>query len=485
MFSIYQVIKPKRINGTIALLCLLVSPCSIAVELPDLHNNQDLISPQQEQTIGRLVAGKLNQLPESHALAPKLWLQDLIQPLVNHSQLNDQPLDIFLIHNNSINAFATPGSLIGVYSGLILTIDDVEEFSAVLAHEIAHISQRHYAYRRAEQQQNSPAYLAAFIASLLVATQVDGDLGYAGIQATLTALTHQTMAHSRAHEQEADRIGMDLMQASGLDGQKMLNMLNHLDSPLVQQDPKWAWARSHPIATQRMADLTLRLQNSNSQGQFPTQYQTDFMLLRLLLQSQLLDTTVANITSIAQTIDNTDTQQALYNQFAQGLIYEQQKQWPAAQTTFAQLSEQYPYNTLIWDRWMHSLSQQNRHQDLINQAQQRLDIAISQDLAHYYLSTSYASLKDMPNAFLHLKKLIASQPNWIGGWTLMAEWTAQVGDLTEHRLAKARWHLLRAEADAAKQQLLILPTSDTLTPQQENTAQALNQAIDLLQNLKL
>ena len=459
------------------LLGIGFSHISIANQLPVIKDNGNLISLQQEKVIGQLVAGKLNRLPESTVLVQKLWLKDLIQPLINHSQLHDKTLFIFLVYDKTINAFAAPGGVIGVHSGLILKIPDVEALSAVLAHEIAHISQRHYAHRLASQEQSSPAYIAAIVASLVVATNVDAELGMAGVQATINTLIHTNMAYSRAHEGEADRMGFDLMQSSGLDGGKMLNMLSHLDSPFIKQDPNWAWARSHPYAKERIADLTLRVQNSHSKDSFPDQYQIDYQLLRLMLTAQLLDPTHTNIATLSESIGNAGPHYTLYKAFADGLISMHKKQWQKAQSIFSKLSQQHPHNTFIWDQWMQSLLQQGRYAEIIEQSRIRLTMAIGIDMALYYLAQSHAKLNNIPKALSYLKKLIKRQPDWIGGWSMLSEWTAESGQLIEHRLAKVQWHLLRAEVEFSRQQLLLLDV-DQLSEEQRATIQQITKQLD-------
>lgn len=438
---------------------LLVFGCNISFahnsNLPNIASNQNqLISLAEEQQIGQLVAGSLNQVTNSQSLAIKLWLNDIVRPLINHSSLDDKQLQIFLVNNKNINAFAAPGGVIGVHSGLILEAQQVDELVAVLAHEIAHISQRHYAYRIAKEKRQAPIYLGAFLASIVLASEVDGDIGEAGLHATQTALMHSQMGYSREHEREADRVGLELMHTAGFDVRKMLTMLDLLHSPYTQQDPNWAWARSHPVSEERVADIAARIEQLPT-NETSTHYQIDYQLLRILLATDLTDTTKQSLASISQQLDPLDNEFALYQDFALAMAYLKQQQWQEAEAILAALVKLYPTHGFIWDRWMHSLLQQGKYQDVISYGKEFMQLGFHRNLAHYYLATASFALQDMSSAMKFLDKIMQAQPLWIGGWEMLAQWSGQSADLSTHRYAMAQWHLLRGEFEQAKEQAFL------------------------------
>ena len=437
------------------MLVLSFSHAVVAKTLPSIANAQSsLISPVEEKRIGKLVAGNLNRLPASHKLAVRLWLSDLVRPLLNQSNLKDKQLQLFLLNNRSINAFATPGGIVGVHTGLILETKQVDELVAVLAHEIAHISQRHYAHRRASEERMAPVYFGAFLASILVASKVDANIGEAGIHATQAALIREQMSYSRANEQDADRVGLQLMHASQFDTSKMLSMLELLGSPLNEQDPNWAWARSHPISEHRIADMAARVEqlpNSTSS----VHYQTDFQLLRIMLATQLTDTTKKSLDNVSKQLDPLDDNYHLYQQFAEAMVLLQQRQWAPAAALLETLSAQQPTQSFIWDRWLYALLAQGDYQQVIAQSRTAEQLGLHIALTHYFRAQAYNALSDMAQANKHLNKLLQAQPLWIGGWQLLAEWSGQTANLSTHRVAMAQWHLLRGEFDQAREQTLL------------------------------
>lgn len=469
-------------TGIVLLATCLGSSLSLANQLPAIDSNQSkLISPAEEHRIGRLVAGNLNRLPASNNLAIRLWLSDLIRPLLNHSDLPNKDIELFLVNDRSINAFASPGGVMGVHTGLILKVASVEELIAVMAHEIAHISQRHYAHRRADQESKSPLYMGAFIASMVLASNVNANVGEAAIHATNAAMVRDQMAYSRANEQEADRIGLALMQSSGFDTSKMLSMLNYLDSPFVENDPNWAWARSHPISEQRIADVSARINSQANNPQRAAYYQQGFALLQILLATQLTDPTKQSLQDVITGLDLLADDYLLYEEFAQAMLAIQQQQWPSATQTLTKLSHDYPSQMLIWERWMWCLLQQGHYAELIKQTKLRRDLGFNQILSYLYEAAANEAMGQVDEAMRLMNKLVTQQPQWVMGWQLLAEWQAKYGDLAAHRLAKAQWHLLRGEFEQAQEQALLGQQIAGLTDAQED---ALARLLDEVKELE-
>ena len=133
------------------ILLLLVSPTIFSQEkdlnLPNLGDRvSGVVSLEQERMIGQ---GFLEQV---YAQAPLIndpiiqeYTELLIYRLSETSQVRDRDFTIVLIDEKSLNAFAAPGGVIGVNGGLFLNADNEAQLASVLGHELAHLSQRHFA----------------------------------------------------------------------------------------------------------------------------------------------------------------------------------------------------------------------------------------------------------------------------------------------------------------------------------------------------
>ena len=184
------------------------------------------------------------------------YLEHLIYRLAAHSELSDKRLDLVLIKNKNINAFAAPGGIIGLHHGLFLYGETEHELSAILAHELAHLSQRHFARRLDESKKNSVISLAGFLASIILAATASGDAAMAAITSTQGIAQSKTLRYSRDREAEADRVGIQTLALAGMDPRAMALMFERLQksSRYTRANEIPEFLRTHPVTKSRIAD---------------------------------------------------------------------------------------------------------------------------------------------------------------------------------------------------------------------------------------
>ena len=201
----------KNINSKLAkafallVLLNLFSLLSSEETLPELGDaSSSAISLSSEYKLGRLYMAQLRgTLPDLQDPIIQDYTEHMIYRISEYSQLEDRRLEIMLIDNKGINAFAAPGGVIGIYSGLIYHSDSEGQFASVISHELAHLSQRHFARRIQRQQDRSLANALIILASVAIAASSQPEAVMAGQQ----ILAQQALSYSRSNEQEADRIG--------------------------------------------------------------------------------------------------------------------------------------------------------------------------------------------------------------------------------------------------------------------------------------
>jgi beta-barrel assembly-enhancing protease len=233
---------------------------SDASPLPELGDPAGgIISPDQEYRLGR------NWLRQLHSQVPVLndplvqeYVEHLVYRLASHSDLKEPDLAIVVINSRDINAFAVPGGVIGLNAGLIIHAEREDEVAAVIAHEIAHVSQRHFVRRYADSQRLNRAMLAAMLASLAVAIAGDTDAGVAGMMASQAAAIQQQLAYSRHHEREADRVGMQILVNAGMDPDAMPRFFERLQRNRQFAGRPMEFLSTHPITEERIADSRAR-----------------------------------------------------------------------------------------------------------------------------------------------------------------------------------------------------------------------------------
>jgi len=230
--------------------------------LPDLGDiSQEVISPQQERQIGeqsmRQIRADKSYLDDPEVADYLNWLGDI---LVSNSTEPGQPFEFFAINDNSVNAFALPGGFVGVNTGLILTTQSESELASVLSHEISHVTQHHLARMISGQKYDSLASLAVIAAAILSARS-NPDAAMAGIVGVQAGGIQRQLNFTRLHEQEADRIGIGILQKSGFDVRAMPAFFERLQkATLLLEGNTPPYLRTHPLTNDRIADMANRVQ---------------------------------------------------------------------------------------------------------------------------------------------------------------------------------------------------------------------------------
>ncbi len=178
------------------------------IELPDMGDSSGtLITPAEEKEFGEAFFRSLHsQISINQDAEIQQYIQTIGEKLVANSDLPSNPFHFFVVLENDINAFAGPGGYIGVNSGLILITEAESELASVMAHEIAHVTQRHlYRAYEASSRLSIPT-AAATLAAVLLGTQSPA-LGQAAIVAIQAGSVQFQIDFTRENEAEADRVG--------------------------------------------------------------------------------------------------------------------------------------------------------------------------------------------------------------------------------------------------------------------------------------
>ncbi|WP_339414273.1 M48 family metalloprotease [Pseudomonas sp. EA_35y_Pfl2_R5] len=251
----------------LTLACLLAAP-AMASDLPSLGDaSSAIVSPQQEHQLGRawlsLVRGQVSQLDDPQL---KDFVETSVYRLSETSQLQDRRLEFVLLNSPQINAFAAPGGIVGVNGGLFLYAQTEAEYASVMAHELAHLSQRHFARGLEAQQRMQIPVMAGMLAGIIAAAAGAGDLGIAAIASTQAAAMQEQRRFSRQNEQEADRIGLVNLEKAGFDPRAMPSMFERLMRQYRYDRKPPEFLLTHPVSESRIADTRNRAEQYNATG---------------------------------------------------------------------------------------------------------------------------------------------------------------------------------------------------------------------------
>jgi len=264
---------------------LLPTPggATVSNELPDLGDaSSAIVSLDVEREIGQQLLRQVRaQVPTVRDPILKYYTELQLYRLAEHSELKRSQLFPVLIDAPEINAFAAPGGVVGINLGLYLASEDVDEYSAVIAHELAHLSQRHFARQIEMQQRQTLPYLAAMLASIAIAATTGGDAGLAAITSTQAAMQANQLRFSRGREQEADRIGINTLYAANLDPAAMGTMFERMQRSYRFSRKPPEFLLTHPVTESRISDARNQVAN------YPKRVRAedpDFMLMRARAQ---------------------------------------------------------------------------------------------------------------------------------------------------------------------------------------------------------
>jgi predicted Zn-dependent protease len=229
------------------------------LRLPDIGSSaSSLLSPDEETSIGESMMREMrgmNVVMDDPLLGD--YVESLGYRLVAQSDRPEQGFTFFLVRDEAINAFAAPGGYVGVNTGLVTTAENESELAAVLAHETAHITQKHLV-RAFESAKNMSIPIALAMLGALIAAQSAGssDAAQAAVVGG-TALMQQTQINfTRHNESEADRIGIGLLARTGYAPDAMATFFGRMSratrSEGGQNVPEFL--RTHPVTTTRISE---------------------------------------------------------------------------------------------------------------------------------------------------------------------------------------------------------------------------------------
>ncbi len=264
-----RIVRRRARRGAVGvLLCFAAGLLSFGasaqarhIELPELGDaSSAFVSPVQERRLGEAWLRMFrSRVPTVNDPLLTDYLEHLLARLAAVSQLSDTRLSLVVVRNPSINAFAVPGGVVGIHDGLLLHAQHEDELGAVLAHELAHLSQRHFARGVEQQARSGVPNMLALLSSIVIAATVGGDAGLAAMTATQAAAQQSRLRFSRQNEQEADRIGMQTLANAGMDPEAMPRMFERmLDATRLYGSRPPEFLLTHPVTESRVADSRAR-----------------------------------------------------------------------------------------------------------------------------------------------------------------------------------------------------------------------------------
>jgi predicted Zn-dependent protease len=319
-----------------------------ASDLPDMSGPFNaMLSKADEYQIGLMAMQQLRdqgQVLEDPEVTT--YLQSLGSRLAAQTRDDDQNFQYYPLRDPVINAFATYGGFVLIYTGLILAMDNEAQLAAVMAHETGHVRQRHLARALQAQTRMSLASTAAMLAALILgaASGAGGQAMEGTVAMAQGIMMQQSINFTRSEEAEADAVGMGLLAGAGFDPYAMADAFEALQrGEGLEESVIPALLLDHPVTTERVAEARSRA------SQYPRAHSENSMIYELV-RERVRVLVAPPETNMIQYYANLQTQRALSpaERYGQALAQMRGGQAHAAVLTLRELQNTYPHETMLY-----------------------------------------------------------------------------------------------------------------------------------------
>ncbi|AWL11864.1 Putative beta-barrel assembly-enhancing protease [Saliniradius amylolyticus] len=342
------------------------------------------ISIDKERLVGDAIMRQMRgQAPVVGDPLLNEYIQDLGNRLVAQADNTKFPFNFFLVNNPEINAFAFYGGYIGVHTGLIYQASTESELASVLAHEVAHVTQRHIARRMESAQRSGPLQIASMLGGILLA-MADPEAGMAAISASSAAGQQASINYTRDNEKEADRIGLRILYQAGFDPTAAASFFDRLVEKYRHKSKPPAFLLTHPLPESRVADARARAGAYNSQERGSS---LAFFLAKARIQALYMFDADKNQSYFRRQLDQAHPGLQLAARYGLALSLMRAEQPKQAQAQLTPLMDAHPDNLFFLDAMTDILLDQQNY----DQAMKMLAPHLANKPRNQVLALNYAN----------------------------------------------------------------------------------------------
>ncbi|MDO6824632.1 M48 family metalloprotease [Marinobacter sp. 1_MG-2023] len=411
-----------------------------------------LIAGQKESEIGQQVMVSIRRS------APRItdplvydYLSSITYRLLPSAPLDNRDITLALIDSSAINAFAVPGGIVGVNGGLFLNAATEQQFASVLAHELAHLSQRHFARRMEQQETSAPLTIAGMIAGIVLSAVTQSDIGIAAIAGTQALAIQNMLAYSRLHEQEADRVGLDILATAGLDPRGMPEMFEiMMRQNRLQGNTMPEYLSTHPLTRNRVADTRNRAE------QYPEKTIRDgqeYHLVRSRLQVHYAPSPDVAVETFESYLNKPDAQSNEAIRYGLAVAYLSNNQFEKAAKAINELLASNPGRITLQVTLAEIYIQQKR----LDEARALLEDALARNPGNYPITSTLADVEiaagNGTQAAEYLKQLTRRMQQQEYLWLRLAEAEGMARNIVGVHRARAEYYALMGDLESAQRQL--------------------------------
>ncbi len=418
------------------------------IDLPELGDRvSGAVSSDEEKAIGEMF------LQQVYSNAPLIsdpiifeYTEHLIYRLSEYSQVKDRYFKILLIDDDSLNAFAAPGGIIGVNGGLFLYSDNEGQFSSVLAHELAHLSQRHFARNVLKSKDTNLASALVMVSSIAIALISNNPNAMAVGPAILQS---QSLRYSRLFEKEADRVGFANLVKAGYHPESMGEMFENMNEiRRLSGDLPPEFLLTHPLSSSRISDAFNAAENLPTEG--TKKNSLEFSLIKARLEIYYENISQNSLRKYRERVNQDPTESNLYGL---ALAHQKNNNYEESLELINKLISSYPKNLVLNNTKVDFLFESGKYEDALVHVNKFLEISPR----NYPLSISKSKILLSMERYFESEEIIRDQllrkNNNPDLWLLLSEIQRSSKNIIGYHQSRAEYFLLLGQNERALNQL--------------------------------
>ena len=379
----------------------------------------------------------------------RTYLEDLLYRLSEDSEVQDRRFEFLVLQDKSINAFAAPGGIIGINLGMFLETEKEGELASVMCHELAHLSQRHYA--RSQNRSSPLANALMVLGSIVVAA---ASRNPEAILIAPAAMQQMSINFTRSNEKEADRVGFNNLVRAGFDPNDMTSMFQRMqDKYQTKSSEEFSYLMTHPLPSERLTDMKVRADNLPKSVNTIYRDNIDFYFMQKRAESWSEKDTRKLIKKYKKNIDSKVYKVSASNKYGLALAYKETKKFNEAFRIVRSLMKENPNNLVLESSLMELHLAAGNYFEAISLGRNILEIHQSNYSASILLADAYLKNQNPEEAEKLLKDLSKNRETDPNVWFKLAEAQGLSGNILELHRSRAEYFILTGRFDAAVFQL--------------------------------
>lgn len=379
------------------------------------------------------------------------YLASVVYQLVPFTPLSNRGLTLVIIDSPAINAFAVPGNIVGINGGLFLHAETEQQFGSVIAHELAHLSQRHFARRLEQQERSGPLTAAGIIAGIVLTAVTGSDAGIAAIMSTQALSVQNMLSYSRAHEQEADRVGIEIMSKAGLDPRGMPEMFEiMMRQSRLQGSRLPEYLSTHPLTQSRVSDTRSRAEQYRRPDASDSH---EYHLVRARMQVQYARSSGDAVEAFSSYLDRPDSPRGSAARYGLAVAHLAEGAPGKGLAILDKLLEGSPNRITYLVTRAEALQAQGK----LEEARTSMATALRRNPGNFPITDRLAAIETEAGngrqAAEYLRTLTREYPHRENLWLRLAEAEGMARNIVGVHRARAEYDVLMGDLEAAQRQL--------------------------------